>query len=270
MSKLPNGDTRYLELTMIHIRKPAVAGSFYPKKGGELRVALAQYLDNVTYNFSLFKKPKIVIVPHAGYIYSGQTAAYAYRLIGKFSYKEIILIGPAHFYPIAKQVTADFALWETPLGKITVDNSLNRKLHLEVCNYAFRDEHSLEVQLPFLQFIYANDFCFYPILINEYKEEFSQKLASCESKNTLFIVSSDLSHYFPQAEAEGEDKKTIASTLNQKLDGKIDACGKAGIQAAISLAQNFGLDGQLLHYDTSATTSGDISSVVGYAAISFS
>lgn len=257
---------------MRHIRKPATAGSFYPKKGGELRTVLAQYLGNVTYNSVnsvLFTKPKIIIVPHAGYVYSGQTAAYAYRLLEKFRYEEIILIGPAHFYQLLNPVTADFAAWETPLGKISVDNSLNRKLHLEVCNYAFAKEHSLEVQLPFLQFIYHNDFCFYPILINAYEKEFSQKLASYDNQNTLFIVSSDLSHYYPQTEANFLDKKTIASILNRKPKEEIDACGQAGIQAAISLAQNFGLSGQLLHYDTSATASGDISSVVGYAAITF-
>jgi len=253
------------------IRPPAVAGTFYPQKDFALKKAIGKFLSFVTPKISTLKKPKIIIVPHAGYLYSGQTAAFAYALIKHFRYKQIIIIGPAHFYPIKSPVTADFDAWETPIGKINVDKNLNWVLRLPILNDAFLKEHSLEVQLPFLKMIYPR-FTFFPILTNSFNHEFARKLSIVAKENTLFIISTDLSHYYPELTAREKDKKTIDLIINKKIEKTsfIDACGQAAVVTAMNLASFFNLTGKLLSYDTSATASADETSVVGYASICFS
>lgn len=259
---------------MKYIRKPTVAGTFYPEKDSILEEVVSKFLSRATQKISTHKKPKIIIVPHAGFIYSGQTAAFAYVQVMQFTYKQIIIIGPAHFYPIEGPVTSDFDAWDTPLGRVEVDKNLNQHFGLPILNDAFLKEHSIEVQLPFLQIIYSR-FAFFPIFINSFinnfNHEFVRKLVNVGRENTLFIISTDLSHYYPETRAQQTDRKTIELIINKKVDktNLIDACGQAAILTAMNLASFLNLTGELLYYDTSATASDDETSVVGYAAIGF-
>lgn len=255
----------------MNTRIPAAAGAFYPQEAPELKAQVQILLDHIPTVRLPQPKPRIIIVPHAGYEFSGQTAAYAYARLGHFSYQKIILMGPAHFYQIGEAVTANFDDWKTPLGRVAVNKELNKKLRLPVVNAAFTDEHSLEVQLPFLQTIYPK-FRFFPILLNDYQEELATNITSLLDHKSLLLVSSDLSHYLPREGAEAKDKATLSVILkkNLALIEKVDACGQAAIATAIRLARRLGLTGKLLYYDTSATASREYRAVVGYAAISFS
>ncbi len=255
------------------IRKPAVAGKFYP---GEKKV-LEEMIETLLLSAKKYeiKKPKIGIVPHAGYVFSGRTAAHFYKAIEDFSYENIILIGPAHFYPIENAIASSFSFWQTPLGKVPVEKEINRYLGLPVLDPPFVPEHSLEVQLPFLQYVYQNkNLKIFPIHINEYSLEFAKKLLDFVEKNyydSLILISSDLSHYFPEDQAVHIDKHSLKIILKKEIGkiSEIDACGQAGIGVGLYLAYHLDLTPKLLFYDTSASAFGDTSAVVGYASIGF-
>lgn len=253
-------------------QKPeAVAGIFYPKQRKELELLIKNYFKEVKINLENFSKPKIIIVPHAGYIYSGKIAAHAYALIKKFKYQNFILLGPSHFYPIDFPITCNFSWWKTPLGKAKVALNLNETLELKILNEAFQSEHSLEVQLPFLKICFSQ-FSFFPILINHFDKNLAKKLKTLVEKGSLLIISSDLSHYLTQEEAEKVDKKTIEIILSKKINNleKIDACGQGGIGVAMEIAKELNLKGKLLAYDTSFSASLNNLSVVGYCSLVFS
>ena len=253
------------------IRKPAVAGKFYPKDKKELEGKIENFLSFA--KVVEVEKPRVAIVPHAGYVFSGRTAASVYKVLENFDYEIVFLLGPAHYFPLEKPITSSFSFWETSLGKVEVDKSPNEFLKLKIEDRPFLPEHSLEVQLPFLQFVYRHkNLRIFPIHINEYDESFAEKLLDLVEKDyydALFLISSDLSHYFPEEEAVHIDKSSIKIMLEKDLSRafEIDACGQAAIATSLYLAKHLELSSKLLFYDTSASAFGETSEVVGYVGM---
>jgi len=255
------------------------AGSFYPEKISDIEEFIKISLDKATLKGLPKTKPKIIIVPHAGYAYSGQVAAYAYKAISQFNYKNILLLGPSHYVLASNQIlTCTFKKFETPLGSLLTFKPEKLPPLFEDNDNAHALEHSLEVQLPFLQYLYKNCKIF-PQLINEDDEQSLSVISNFEgdylnnSADNLLIISSDLSHYHNYDEAQKRDKKTIETILlldDNELKSKGEACGLIPITIGIKIAQKLKLKPILLK----AANSGDAASsfnvpVVGYAAMSF-
>lgn len=273
------------------IRKPAVAGSFYPEEKEEIDIQLTNFLKN-TQLVKITGRPRILIVPHAGFIYSGQVAAWGFKQIEKQNFKRIILLGASHtaWFDHVALDTQNF--WETPLGKTKVDLEFVEKIidkNKKIIGdpLPFLKEHSLEMELIFLQKILKN-FTIVPILVSEISEKLINNLAEKLSKNfdenTLLVVSTDLSHYPPYKIAKIVDEKTINAILSGKkeiFDNTIKeietsdytglqtaACGQKAVSVALKVAEILNIRNfQKIYYANSGDVSGDYSHVVGYASI---
>ena len=251
------------------IRSPAVAGTFYPVDPTELNNEIETFIKSAK-DFKL-EDLKGVITPHAGYIYSGPIAGTAYRQLENLTEREykVFLIGPSHHAYISASV-GNFAVYQTPLGEVPVDQKICAELlkqdGFEFTEEAHISEHCLEVQLPFLQNVLKN-FQIIPVLCGSIDPKIlAETLKPYFGKpDTLFIVSSDLSHYLPYNEARVKDQQSlnIITNLNLVEEEKIDACGATPIKTAMRLSSKI----QLLDYRNSGDTAGDKSSVVGYAAL---
>ena len=294
-----NNNMSYKE-NMRKVRLPAVAGSFYPADGGQLSEEIEKYLQNVRIeNVDKVHIPKIILVPHAGYEYSGQTAAYGYNLLAGRDIRKVILLGSSHNYPISGIVSDDSASWETPLGKVDLDKELISRLQVPINSEPFKPEHSLEVQVPFLQKVllapHRNGtgpagFKIIPILVGDMNSVETRYVLSLLKKNidedTVVIVSSDLSHYPSSEDANKHDRETINSILTgdpenfndtiAKLEQKnvpnaaTFMCAEEAVKLALALAKELNVkDVKLLDYANSGDATGDKSRVVGYAAIGF-
>jgi len=254
------------------VRLAAVAGQFYPEDPRELKETIQEFFEQQPKDLFIPKKIKALIVPHAGYIYSGPVAAAAYQALrlSQFQPKNIILIGPSHHFPISDFVTSSAEQWSTPLGKVPVAK-INQN-EWPIYDLAFVPEHSLEVQLPFLQSI-LSDFQILPILINniERSKALAEKIKPLLDEKTLIIASSDLSHYNPLEVAEKIDAQTQKIILQLKTEEteNIDACGAAGILTLMHLAKDLHWERKLLSYATSYNASGERSEVVGYGSFVF-
>ncbi len=261
---------------MEKIRPAAYEGIFYPKNPEQLSNMIDQFLKKSREN-SINGRITGLIVPHAGYIYSGIVAASAYKLLPKTKEKlRIILLGPSHYFPFKEGVFSDFEYWETPLGKIKAEIVDIRKFNMQNTFIKFSKahlkEHSLEVQLPFLQKTLEN-FTIIPIILGELNYKIlAAKITPLINKNTIIIASSDLSHYYPYNKAVEIDKITINSIKNfdtQTLIEKGEACGKIPILVLLNLAKEFGWKPIFLDYKNSGDTSGIKEEVVGYASFAF-
>lgn len=259
-------------------RNPAVAGTFYPASPNELRGMvqgmLAESAGTVTVN-----NPKAIIVPHAGYVYSGLVAAQAYASIRQSAknINQVVLLGPAHRVAVSGMALSSADNFQTPLGAIPLDKEACVQLAL-LPQVAFNDnahelEHSLEVQLPFLQEL-LDDFKLVPIVVGETSPEdvyavlnyFSDNLSA--GNNTLLVISTDLSHFENYEMASSHDRKTSESIENLKYeninDG--DACGRNPLNGLLYFAREKNLHIQNLALKNSGDTSGDHDRVVGYGA----
>ena len=244
----------------IAIRKPAVAGTFYPGDEKELKELLKKFFDNVS--ISNDRIPKAIIVPHAGYIYSGQVAAFAYKLIR--DYEKVILLGPSHTVYLDDVVSDTHRFWETPLGKVEVI-----KNNFEKNEEAHANEHCLEVQVPFLQFV-LKKFEILPLVVGEEDvKTVSEKVQKILDDNTLLVISSDLSHYHSYEMAEVLDDETIESIKNLDENGNVYACGELPIRILIDIARKKKWKPEVLIYRNSGDVTGEKSRVVGYTSIAF-
>ncbi len=260
------------------IRLPQFAGFFYPEENGVLKEMINSFLEKASIE-KLNKKPKAIIVPHAGYIYSGPIAAYSYKAISNFKYKKIILLGPSHNFYFKGFASSPFLKWLTPLGELN-SLTLNDFPLISKNNLIFDSEeihlkeHSLEVQLPFLQIIYNKDNYFiFPLLTGEIDfNEGKEVIGSLLNNETLLIVSSDLSHYLPFKEAQKQDKVTADAIFDLDLDRFMiygDACGKIPLSILISLAKEKNWQPNLLKLSNSGETAGGKDRVVGYLSMVF-
>jgi AmmeMemoRadiSam system protein B len=253
----------------MNIRQPAVAGSFYPAEKTELENMIKKFLAKAK-NFGI--KPKCLIVPHAGYVYSGPVAAVGYKQLQNLEQEKwkIILLGPSHYYPFAGVAFAKYKEWGTPFGSIKTIEPKPSNLIVELTE-AHEPEHCLEVQLPFLQTVIEN-FEILPLITGEVEpKELAKELSNYIDKSTLLIISSDLSHYHSYEEAKKID--SLANAAIPKLDlakaEKIEACGKTAILTAMHIAKKFDWSGHFLDYRNSGDTAGPKDQVVGYGAYAF-
>lgn len=258
------------------IRQPAVAGLFYSKNGDRLRREIRGYLEKACTCSAL--RPKGLIVPHAGYVYSGPVAASAYRLLLNRTepVKHVVLLGPSHRVAFRGLALTESDYFLTPFGKIPVDHTQDETLAklspVRIWEAPHEREHSLEVQLPFLQEV-LGEFSLIPIVVGQTGiEEVKSVIEKLwNGSDTLFVISSDLSHYLDYRGAQECDKKTarIIETLNPNGLHEDDACGHHPLRGFLAAAKSHQLSVTTLDLRNSGDTAGSKDQVVGYGAWSF-
>ncbi len=260
---------------MTLIREPAVAGQFYPGNAEELSATVATLLDEAQEKDT--PAPKALIVPHAGYIYSGPIAASAYARLWPYrsQYQRVILLGPCHRTPVHGLALSSADAYRMPTGDVPLDKAAIADLDIagvEVFDAAHRDEHSLEVHLPFLQAV-LGDFSVVPIVVGDASPELVARVldALWGGPETLIVISSDLSHYLKYDEARAIDAVTCkaiehfdAGNINHDM-----ACGATPVAGLLVAARRRGMKVTTLDLRNSADTAGDQSFVVGYGAWMF-
>jgi MEMO1 family protein len=281
---------------MVKIRRPTQAGAFYE---GDAESLKTQIENCFLHEFGPKKRPEVnknglreivgLVCPHAGYMYSGAVAANAYcELASDGKPDTVVILGPNHTGYGSGLAVANEGFWRTPLGDVEVDGETANRIMQEtrvvdLDELAHRFEHSIEVQLPFLQYLYGSDFKFVPICFQmqdlasavEVGKALAKVLAS---KNAVVIASSDMTHYEPQRNAATKD--TAALKAVEAMDEKrfysiiekqnVTACGYGPIAALIVAAKGLeAKEAKLICYKTSGDITGDYSSVVGYAAVHF-
>ncbi len=269
-------------MELLSTRPAAVAGMFYPGDArtlaGEVDALLATAQANRAVSPALtFEQPKALIAPHAGYIYSGPIAASAYALLAPYAQtiRRVVLLGPCHRVAVRGLAVPHARAFATPLGEIPLDQdaiATAQKLPQVIRHdAAHAEEHSLEVQLPFLQEV-LDDFTLVPFAVGyATADEVAEVLDLLwGGPETLIVISSDLSHYHPYADAQRRDRHTTDEIAHLRL--LVDheqACGATPINGLIELAQRRGLQPHLLDLRNSGDTAGDRSRVVGYASFAF-
>ena len=260
---------------MSAIRPPAVAGLFYPDDAEQLAHVVKQLLTRAKQQEIL---PKALIVPHAGYIYSGEIAASAYSALQAITTKitRVVLLGPTHRVAIQGLALPGVEIFDTPLGQVKLDTQAMQSIaalpQVLVSTEAHALEHSLEVQLPFLQTI-LTDFKLLPLAVGMASAESVAEVLEClwGGDETLIVISSDLSHFLPYNTAQQVDNATVQSILQLKQPISHDqACGGTPINGLILAARKHQLTPHLLDLRNSGDTAGSHNQVVGYAAIAFS
>lgn len=275
------------------VRRQCHAGSFYAGTSEELK---RQITDCFTHRLGPGKTPtlkegsrKIVglVCPHAGYKYSGPVAAHAYYSLAADGKPDVVVIlGPNHTGQGSLLAVMKEGVWETPLGEVQVhEETASQIVHnskiIDIDELAHAYEHSIEVQLPFLQYLYNATFKLVPISFTlqdfESSVEVGRSIAEAlDGKNALIIASTDMTHYEPHEAAEKKDKKALNAL--ERLDERefysvieryhITACGYGSVVALITASKLLGATkGQILCYKTSGDITGDYSSVVGYASV---
>ncbi len=263
------------------IRETAVAGQFYPANASEIEATLTKYNQILDGYFQTHKevaslKPKAVIVPHAGYVYSGFTANVAFRLLSHSDFKHIVVIGPSHRVYLKGTSMAMYDNYATPLGALKTDSTVMQKLK-EKFALGFvpeaHHEHSTEVQMPLIKHYFPD----VSVVELVYGDESPQNLAKVIEylltlAETAVVISTDLSHFYDINKANKLDSICMDAVLNRDatlLNKGCEACGKLGVEAMILAAKTANLQPKLLDYRTSADASGDKSSVVGYVSVAF-
>jgi hypothetical protein len=259
------------------VRQPVVAGSFYPADPAELEATVNVYLDEVS-GQRTETPPKALIVPHAGYIYSGPIAASAYAALRDWrsTVERVVLLGPSHRFPLTGLAASKADAFQTPLGVIPVDQeALQAVLHLaqvQLLESAHAMEHSLEVQLPFLQRVLGR-FSLVPLAVGDAtSEEVAEVLEKLwGGRETLIVISSDLSHYYDYETAKRLDEATTRAIEECEPEqlGSESACGRVPVRGLLLAAKQHQLRCQTLDVRNSGDTSGDRSRVVGYGAYAF-
>ncbi len=258
------------------LRPPAVAGHFYSSDSARLRADIATYLAALAKEApSSYVQPRALIVPHAGYIYSGPVAAAAYVCLIPFAdqVRRVVLIGPSHFVGFEGIAAPSCDGFETPLGSVPLDTStirgLARSSLLQINDLAHAMEHSLEVQLPFLQSVLER-FSIVPLVVGKVGAGEVEKVLSAlwDDPETLLIISTDLSHYHGYNDAivlDGAAAEAIEQFKPQRLRRE-QACGFDALSGLLRLAGNKTLKIERLALRNSGDTAGDKSAVVGYGA----
>ncbi|HEY66674.1 MAG: AmmeMemoRadiSam system protein B [Chloroflexi bacterium] len=259
------------------IRRPAVAGQFYPGDADTLRKMIQEYLDMATVPEDL-EPVRAIIAPHAGYIYSGPTAGYAFKALAALPQKKwtVFLLGPAHRAYFRGVALGDYSAFRTPLGDapIAVDRvaeMVARSPFYTHAPEAHAPEHCLEVEVPFLQMTLP-DFRLVPMLFGDVDpREVAGELADHIGEDDLIVVSSDLSHFYPYAKARQLDHALLEALLAGDEMGVLrgEACGRAPIVTLMGIARRKGWSPHLLDYRNSGDTAGDKWQVVGYASVAY-
>ena len=260
----------------INVRPAAVAGMFYPESATALSDELAGLFSALKPQAGHY--PKAIIAPHAGYIYSGTTAAHIYASIAaqRGTVRRVVVLGPTHRVAVDGLALPTGTAFETPLGIVPLDlpamAAIRDMPQVVVSQSVHAQEHALEVQIPFLQYTLGTEFSLVPLAVGRASAE--QVAAVLErlwgGDETLIVVSSDLSHYLPYEQARQLDGQTARTIL--ALDPTVDhrkACGATAINGLLLAARQHGLKAQLVAQCNSGDTAGDRSRVVGYGAFAF-
>lgn len=260
---------------MTAIRRPAVAGVFYPADAGELHATILAFLNSAE---SVGPTPKALIVPHAGYLYSGPVAAtgYAHLAGARQQIQRVVLLGPAHFIAFDGLAATSADAFATPLGLVPVDRAAISKAlaypQVRILDHAHAREHSLEVQLPFLQVV-LGDFSIVPLTVGEAAPtEVGEVLeALWGGPETGIVVSSDLSHYHEYETARRLDEVTSRAIEALRWEEMIEgqACGYHAITGLLRVARQHGLCARTVDLRNSGDTAGPRDQVVGYGAYTF-
>ncbi|HQL92109.1 MAG TPA: AmmeMemoRadiSam system protein B [Anaerolineaceae bacterium] len=276
----------------VDVRPSPIAGTWYPGTETELRRAMERFFADEGNKFiSPVGDLLGLVVPHAGYYYSGACAAAAFQALRGKNYQKVIIISPSHRAYTAPLLTSGHDAYETPLGLVTVDhlalNQLNTILnnhHLGLKTVRFDQEHALEIELPFLQFTLGNDFEILPIMMVDQRENTAQALALAlfeliqsldSTEKVLLVASTDLSHFHHQRVAQKLDKAFIDAlqTGDPKQlyraanTGKTEACGLGPTACVLETSQLLGANAiTITDYRDSSCAGGDKSSVVGYVS----
>src|SRR3989338_1900372 len=259
-----------------NIRVSAVAGGFYPENKNTLNPMIEDFLEKCTKS-SVKGALRGLIVPHAGYIYSGIVAAAGDSLLSsmKKQPEKIILIGPSHYEYFSGLAESNAKGWKTPLGTVETGriSALAKSIGATTRDGAHAPEHCLEVQLPFLQKIMKKNYTVFPVLTGELNYgEVARNLAPVLSEeNAFLLISSDLSHYLPYGDARRIDASSSEIIEGNALSSaeNIVACGKTGIVIAMHVAKLLGWNCRKIDYKNSGDTAGDKSRVVGYGCYAF-
>jgi AmmeMemoRadiSam system protein B len=268
------------------VRKPAVAGTFYPHDSGRLREEINGYLANADMDRS-GEDIVALVAPHAGYMYSGQVAACAYRQIQGRKYDTVVVISPSHreYFQFSSVFPGD--AYETPLGEVCVDTELSSALtgsgpdsvRMAEIGHLHSSEHALEVHLPFLQVV-LSDFALVAVVMGRQDRQACHELGDAlagvlHDRNAIIAASSDLSHFHTQQTAEGLDMKVVErigafdpeGLLDDVSSHKCEACGAGPVASAMIAARKLGATkAENLKYATSGDVSGDFHQVVGYTS----
>jgi len=259
------------------VRKMAVAGSFYPEDPAEIKRYFEHFesIDNpeALFDDRLFRA---VIVPHAGYIYSGYTASVAYRNLHASNPKRFVVIGPSHRVAFGGISVVPFDRYETPFGALEGDSGLVAMLEKKFTTQALREvhqEHSTEVQFPFLKY-YFPQASLVEIIYGDVSDTALEDLMAylLQQEDLVVIVSTDLSHFYDLQTAQKLDSICLEAIVQQDrtlLQKGCEACGMHGVAALLGTTKKLGLQPLLFDYRTSADASGESSRVVGYVSCGF-
>lgn len=266
------------------VRSPVLAGTWYPGSSDVLSRAIGDYLSKATSPGSE-GQPVSMIVPHAGYVYSGQVAAYSYKLLQKAAPKTVFLIGPSHRVGFRGISVSQYAGYKTPLGVVPIDQGLAEKLlsvnpKMKWVPEADAQEHSLEIQIPFLQSV-LSDFHMVPVIMGDQDLDTCALLAKSlvqilpNREEAVILASTDLSHFHTDAQARALDEtfvKHVREFAPEALakavaSGSCEACGAGPTMAAMLAARELGANRSvILKYANSGDVTGDRRQVVGYLA----
>lgn len=259
------------------VRESVIAGSWYPGNRETLEDMLEGFLDKV--GNDAIEDVRALICPHAGYAYSGGVAACSYKQLRNKSFRKVILLAPSHQYPFQGVSVGDYTHYRTPLGEVPVSDEsfefVSESKMFSSLKEAHLKEHSLEIQLPFLQMV-LDDFSIVPLVFGRLSLDELKCAADVIiehlDEETLLVVSTDLSHYHPYEEAVSLDDECIKSILSMDTERALrgEMCGKYAVLTAIEIAKKMDWSTKLLEYQNSGDVTGDKSGgVVGYASIVF-
>jgi hypothetical protein len=276
---------------MLNVRPSPISGTWYPGDPEDLAQSIDHYLHDVVI-VPMPGKIMGVIAPHAGYVYSGQVAAHAFRYLEGLTPDVVAVISPLHrpdLYQISTKVlTTNHDAYGTPLGNVPVDQALLQRFEdeliknggIEVTHISNDSEHSLEIELPFLQRVLPQPFRLLPLMIWDQSPPTVEAVGHALGKvlsdqSAILIASSDLSHFYPQSMAEKFDAEVLnriedfnpSGVLSAEEEGLGYACGRAAMAAVLWACEDLGADCvKVIHHATSGDVTGDYHSVVGYGA----
>jgi len=269
------------------IRTPIVAGAFYPAEAERLRDLIESFLPREARSSSPLPASFGLVVPHAGYVYSGRVAALGFAEVARHGVPEtVVILGASHTGLAPRVALAPHRAWATPLGASPVDGELVRQLQaasLQTADAPFAREHSIEVQLPFVQHLWGTDCPIVPVCVvpgppAEIDAVATALVEALDGRHALIVASSDFTHYQPHAVAEAADREAIDRILALDAVGfrelcrskQLSICGTGAIEILMTAAGRMQLSkARLVSYATSGEITGDSSSVVGYASILF-
>jgi MEMO1 family protein len=269
------------------VRPSSIAGKWYPANPDKLASSVDHYINQAVLPM-LKGKVVAVIAPHAGHLYSGPVAGWAFAALRGLKPDLVALVAPMHYPYQEPLLSSAHTAYRTPLGEIAIDRQalleldgqLQKRLGFGLTSVREDPEHSLEIELPFLQRVLLNEFMLLPVMVRDQRPIVAQALgeslaAVLKDRRALLVASTDLSHFYPQDTAEILDGRILrlieafdpAGILEAEEEGRGFACGKGALAAVLLAARELGAErAQILHYATSGDVSGDYDQVVGYAS----